>query len=433
MSYKLKVCPNCSAENVPGETKCSKCKHSLTGVKDTEFDTYSGAEVEQGEKPKRKSKETKAPEKAGPNYCPYCGSKATGRFCLNCGKQLSDEPDSPVVEELPERKHKRRRLFRPTRKQVLITLGCLGVGLLLFFQQIEEWVVVHTADSAMVSLAQESGMSYKGEVEFLRMHPELVSDSQMTTVCADNAAANNSNGFIEQGCYVPDKTNPATGKIYIREMPQDLHSMEVATAAYEMLHPVYIQLLSMGKSKELNAAIESNFTVNNDANLTTQVANFAKTEPTARDLELFSILGVEYSNISSDLSAYYAPYFTDLSSAVTANNQVDQLFQADEAQLTQLQATIDSYDSKANQALALGNTAYYDSTTWARVGNAYENNRNYNIYVQDFNIYKQDIASENSTIDQYNQLLNQINILITEYQGTQPVNTKQGVQAQQSH
>lgn len=280
-----------------------------------------------------------------------------------------------------------------------------GVGLGLYFKvwipYSDNYVLTH-ADPAIVKLADEAGMSRKGKLVFLRTDPQFVSDTEMQTACAENTAANNSNGFIEQGCY-----SPGTNRIYLRKMPSNLHSLEVSTASYEMLHPVYISLQHSSKGKTLDQAIEANFTSINDKHLQDQVANFAKTEPDARDLELFSLLGTGYANLTGDLAAYYTPYFDDINKTVSANNQVLQLFQSNQAQLAQLKDSIARYD-------ALANSAYASSVRWANAGS-----ESWDTYY--YNLYKQYIAQENTSIDQYNALIVSYNTLVTEYNGSQPV------------
>ena len=304
-----------------------------------------------------------------------------------------------------------------TRIAIFTVLGfaaCSGlVGLVYSYIWIpysDNYVLTH-ADPAMVKLADEAGMSRKGKLVFLRTDPELVSDSQMRSTCADNTAANNSNGFIEQGCY-----NTDTHRIYIRKMPDNLHGLVVATASYEMLHPVYITLQEAGEEKTLDAAIEANYRALNDAHLKEQAANFAKTEPGARDLELFSLLGAGYTNLSTDLAAYYAPYFDDLAKTVAANNQAAKLFEASQKQLTTVKSQIDYYDNLASQA-------YDSSASWARTGNQYWDDYYYRLY-------KRYVQQENDAIDQYNILLKSYNALVTEYNGTQPVKEIGPAQAQ---
>jgi hypothetical protein len=277
----------------------------------------------------------------------------------------------------------------------------------------------------MVKLAQQAGMSSEGELLFLRTKPLLVTDSQMESDCSSNTAASNADGFIEQGCYIP-----TTNRIYIRKMPTDLYSLEVSTAAYEMLHPVYISLTNSGDGKALNASIETNYKTTNDANLNQQVANFNKTEPDDIDLELFSLLGTGYSSLTSDLNNYYSPYFSDISNTVAANNQVYQLFQSDVSQLNSLNNSYNQYQSLASKANSNANSAYQYSVDAANNGNAYYDNYNYNIYKQDIAAYNSDVDNINSTADQYNSLLNDYNNLVTEFNGTQPVAQLQTDQSQ---
>jgi hypothetical protein len=266
------------------------------------------------------------------------------------------------------------------------------------------------ASPDMVALADQAGMSRAGKLVFLRTNPELVSDSAMQAACAENTAANNSNGFIEQGCYIT-----GTHRIYLRRMPENLHALEISTAVYEMLHPVYVSLTSAHKSA-VDQAIEANYNRVKDADLEAQVANFAKTEPGARDLELFSLLATEYSGLSEDLTQYYAPYFDNLTTSKQANSQVKQLFKQSEAQLAQVKGQIDQYDK-------LARNAYATSVARAHAGDQAGDDYYYNLY-------RQYVSQENATIDQYNGVLSSYNALVTEYNGSQPVSQINPAKAQ---
>lgn len=293
---------------------------------------------------------------------------------------------------------------------VLLVVGGLAVvGGYMARIAMDDYTLSH-ADPAMTALANQAGMSRTGKLVFLRTHPALVSDSEMQAACAANTAANNSNGFIEQGCYVT-----STHRIYLRRMPANLYQLEISTAAYEMLHPVYISLTALHKGA-VDQAIEANYNRLKDASLAAQVANFAKTEPGARDLELFSLLATGNTGISNDLMQYYAPYFDNLNASVQANNQVKQLFKQSEAQLSDVKAQIDHYET-------LAKNAYSASVTRARAGDQAGDDYYYNLYRQYLN-------QENSQIDQYNSLLNNYNALVTEYNGTQPVSQIDPAQTQ---
>lgn len=286
---------------------------------------------------------------------------------------------------------------------LIVLLGGLIAAAVVFYQPFMNYLVLKNANPAMISLAEQAGMSRQGELVFLRSDPQLATDAQMSTDCAGNAAANNKNGFIEQGCYVPDPGNVTRGHIFIRQMPANLYNEEIVTAAYEMLHSVYLSQ----NSPQLIQAIESNYSHIHNASLNAQVVNFASTEPGYRDLELFSLLGTQYTSLSPALEAYYAPYFANRSLTVSNYTRVTTLFQSEQTQLNQLQAAIAAEASSANQA-------YADSVAWAKAGNATED-------TYDYNIYKNYVAEENANINQYNQLSKAYNALVTEYDGTQPV------------
>ena len=303
--------------------------------------------------------------------------------------------------------------WRPNKKFVILV--CVVLFLVLRIP-VSNGLTIKFADLKMVQLAKESGMNTKGEVLFLRTNPILVSDSQMAVDCSANTAANNSNGFIEQGCY-----DPNTNRIFIRQMPDDLHDLEVVTAAYEMLHVVYLNNVSSGNSTALNKSIEDNFLKLSDATLNSRVSAFAKTEPTYRDLELFSLLPTGYAGISPDLLAYISPYFDDISKTYGSGNKVEQLFTSDKNALVKYQADIDLYSGYADNAYSNAQTAYRNSVSWAYSGNQYMNDYNYNIYLKDFDIYKQDLVLANTGVDNYNKILAEYNNLVTEYNGSQPV------------
>jgi hypothetical protein len=289
----------------------------------------------------------------------------------------------------------------------------LAIVILLLLAAVPAYYAMHIlmdrytlshADPAMIALTNESGMSRAGKLVFLRAHPAFVSDAVMRTACAENTIANNKNGFIEQGCYITK-----THRIYLRRMPTNLHALEVSTAAYEMLHPVYISLVSSGHATTLNKIIEVNYATLNNASVTAQVANFAKTEPGSRDLELFSLLATTDTTLSDDLSTYYRPYFTSIQQVIVANSHVQQVLQQSKDQLDQVKSQIDHYNS-------LTKDAYADSVLRAKAGDQAGDTYYYKLY-------SQYLTKENAAITQYNMLLKNYNTLVTEYNGTQPVST----------
>ncbi len=317
--------------------------------------------------------------------------------------------NNPDVSPEPRRRH--TQYIAP-----IIILLSLAAAVVILYQPVSDQLVMANANPAMVALAQQAGMSKAGELIFLRAQPQFASDAQMGSDCADNAAANNKNGFIEQGCFVPDPHNHANGRIYIRQMPANLYDQELVTASYEMLHSVYFSLESTQQASAVVQTIESNYASLHDPTLDMQVVNFANTESSYRDLELFSLIGTEFDNVSAPMEQLYAPYFTDRQLTTHSYSRITSTFQTQQTQLRQLKAAIASEDGAAN-------VAYADSLAWAKKGNAYEDTYNYNIYTN----Y---IAQENATIKQYNQLSIDYNALVTAYNGSQPVSSISNVQSQ---
>ena len=304
------------------------------------------------------------------------------------------------------------------KKKVIFIMAAsvivLGLAGLVLSGPIKDEITIKTANPTMIKLAQESGMSRKAELIFLRTKPQLVTSSQMASDCSENTAANNSNGFVEQGCY-----DPKINRIYILRMPSELYNVEVSTAAYEMLHPVYISIYNSGSGSALDNAIETNYQSINDAFLNSQVSNFAITEPGDTDLELFSLLGTNYSNLTQNLANYYQPYFDNIEETIAANDQVTQLFQSDLGQLNQLTSSMNTYYNAAITAISDANTEYGYSVSWADAGYQSEDDYYYNIYSQDFNIFSQDRTDFINTANQYNQILQTYNYLVAEYNGQQ--------------
>jgi len=314
-----------------------------------------------------------------------------------------------------------RLLAIRSRKQ-LITRWVFGAVLVILvvgavlWGRISDYITISSANPTMVQLAEAAGMSKRGEVLFLRTHPVLETGAQFEQDCSTTTS--NNNGEEVLGCY-----EPSTNRIYISSMPSDLYNEEVATAAYETLHPIYISL-DKTDSANLNSAIESAFSTDAtdssdcDSDIAPLIKTFATTEPGARDNELFSLLGTSCGTLPDNLANFYTPYFTNIDLAVASDQAVNNLFQNDQNQLTQLNNTI-------NQDYSDANTAYTDSVDWANDGNQYEDNYNYNIYTQDFN-------AAQTAVNQYNQIVGQYNSLNNALTGGQPINEIQSQQEQGS-
>ena len=111
------------------------------------------------------------------------------------------------------------------RRTLTIIAALVIVGIVILWRPITDQITLASADPKMVQLANDAGMSRKGEVLFLRTKPQLDSDTQILNDCPALAKAINGNGGILQGCY-----DPVNNRIYLRQMPSNLYNLEVVTA-----------------------------------------------------------------------------------------------------------------------------------------------------------------------------------------------------------
>jgi hypothetical protein len=316
------------------------------------------------------------------------------------------------------------KLWRKRWFRVLLALFVLFV-LPKIISSISDIVTISDANPAMKQLTQDSGMSRSGELLFLRANPTFASPSEMSQNCR---VISSDAGYIEQGCY--DTQN---NKIYIREFSTELYSVETVTAAHEMLHVAYMQSTKSSGTQEgsISSQIEKYYQTLTGGELVIRMANYQKSEPGAKDNELHSILGTEYAYLPTELETYYSRYFVNRVKVVTASSNASQVFAGDVAELKLIENEYNQDLAKADDAYKLGERAYYNSTTWAAVGDYYENDRNYNIYQADYNLYKQYFDQAKGKANQYEELRKQYNDLIAEYNGN-PVTTQILVPTQQT-
>lgn len=415
MAYLLIKCPKCGTENFPEAKHCLNCKRSLETAPITKVSRDGETEV------------LKRP--AMPQPCPACGwvNPSSYEKCSKCHHVLKHElhrekslkhdhsldktthphPESeeqsvsaPIVREplvtaaqLEKRKRTRLRLVLAITIIGFFSLGPIG-----------NWITLASAPSSISQLADEAGLNQNGKLILYRQHPALESDISSSCQTPTDGT------YVEQGCYLPQQHN-----VYIRLFPSSqLEGVEVVTAAHEMLHAAYQELDDNTKAT-LNKELEQEAIQLHDPDLNARMAEYGKLEPGAYDNELHSILGTEYADLSPDLEAYYAKYFTDRNLVVADNQQAKQIFHNDESQLAQIAGEIDTHRKQA--------TTDYNYSVQA----AYNGNQAIDDY--DYNLYKNELNTANQLVDQYNSLLGQYNTLVDEYNG-KPATQMQTVQPQ---
>lgn len=297
------------------------------------------------------------------------------------------------------------RKYRRPLLIVLVLLLIVALAGVLFYRPIQNKIIFDSASPAMQQLADTAGMNHAGKLLFFAARPKLDSLKQMAVDCPNKTAKD---GYVEQGCFAP-----SNNRIYLRDMPTDLKDVETVTAAHEMLHAAYKNLSASDKTR-IDNLLEQEVKMLNDPKLNDRLKEYAHLEPGARDNELHSIIGTEYSKLSPTLSNYYDKYFSDRAKTVAANAYVQDLFQKSQTKLSALKANIE-------QGRADSRALYVESAAAAKSGDVQGDSHYYALYVAK-------VKAVNKLIDAYNTLLDQYNALSSEYNG-QPASALPAVTA----
>ena len=182
------------------------------------------------------------------------------------------QPESPAGPDRPLKTKGNHTAFLLRLLLYVAIIAGLSIAGIKLSKPIENYYTLKNADPQMVRLAKDANMSRQGELVFLQTNPQLDTPAQFIRDCT--TANSNRIGTAVLGCYVPD-----INRIYILQMPKELYAAEVNTAAYEMLHPVYLDY-SQPKLNQLDRLIESSYkSLSANPSLSNQVAMFTKTEP----------------------------------------------------------------------------------------------------------------------------------------------------------
>ena len=286
-------------------------------------------------------------------------------------------------------KYRRRTL----RKVVIRTV----IGFVVIFFAFGLWTdsdsgVLALADKAMIEMADDAGMSQRGKVAFLRAEPEIINSATMDSACD----AVESGTSVELGCY-----DPNINKIYIRDLPTELNSMELVTAAHEMLHAVAdADGISENVSTDITAQMAA---LAGDVQFQNAMSGYADLSDTIKFREAQAIIGTEVRELPDALLTYYSTYFDHRGTVLEANEAIVTLFKQKEDQLIHISNEIDVLKSNAN--------IYYNNHSYAaRNGNSY----NYNYY---WNLYRTTYDQSTELINQYNSELEAYNTLAEGYNG----------------
>jgi len=292
------------------------------------------------------------------------------------------QPGTPPPPLSP--RPKPRLLMRLVNLAVLAVVAAGGYFLYADHYRISDWYYLRSyhPSPSVVALADQAELTTKGRNLFYRANPQIVTQrATMVRYCNIHG-----NQIAELGCYL------STDQIYLLSITQpELKNEMATTAGYEMLHSVY-QRMGAGQRRRVDAQMEQVAQHITDPHIQQQMQLYAQTEPGARDDELFSVLGTEYTNLPPSLSALYAQYFTNRAQLVGYYQQFNQTFDQLHGQITQLGQQITATKATMQNYLASGDVARYN----ALVPSVNAQITIYNQEIGLYNQYAQDILGQES-------------------------------------
>ncbi|MCU1578596.1 MAG: hypothetical protein JWP19_800 [Rhodoglobus sp.] len=206
-----------------------------------------------------------------------------------------------------------------------------------------------TPAAAIAEYAARSTMTEEGRFLFYASRPSIASGTEFDAACATHQE-----GVGILGCYLP-----ADRSIHLFDVTDPrLDGLEEVVAAHEMLHAAWDRMSADERAK-LAPLLEAEVAkLSDDTTLAETLAFYATAEPGERLNELHSILGTEYSNLSPQLEAHYAEYFTDRKAITAMHDTSNAVFVDQAAQVTALIAQIDALAAGIDTDYAAYNTGY---------------------------------------------------------------------------
>lgn len=255
------------------------------------------------------------------------------------------EPDeSALLRPRPE-----RRSVGPGRivglvigALVVVALGVTGTWVLTHPQRVTDQFTVwnFAPDATIASYADRSTMTDEGRFLFYASRPEVSPAGEFDKHCSSQLE-----GVGILGCY-----QHADKRIYLYDVTDDrLDGIEEVVAAHEMLHAAWDRMSSDERAALAPLLEAAAKTKADDPEFATTLDYYAKAEPGERLNELHSIIGTEFADISPELEAHYAEYFSDRAALVELHVTSHAVFQEQQdaidalvAQLNELKASIDA-------------------------------------------------------------------------------------------
>jgi hypothetical protein len=234
---------------------------------------------------------------------------------------------------------------------VLIAAGGAAIWALSNWQRIDDqftvWKFIPTA--TLQEYVDRSTMSGEGEFLFYASVPTVHEDGDFDTVCSNRKE---DVGIL--GCYLP-----STKSIHLYDVTDErLDGIKEVIASHEMLHAAWDRMRP-DEQAAVGALLEKEFeALAGDTDLAARMEFYAETEPGERLNELHSIIGTEIADLSPELEAHYATYFTDRGALVALHVTSDAVFTDLQARAEALVTSLDALRAGVEADFATYNAGY---------------------------------------------------------------------------
>lgn len=310
---------------------------------------------------------------------------------------------------------------------VLVIVLVAGLTYSHRFDIQDSWRLRNYKPTTQIShLADETTMLASTRRVFYAQNPEQQSKALFAHSCTSSEQT------IVLGCYI------ANQGIYLLSVDDPrLAGVEEVTAAHETLHAAYDRL-SSSERKRVNALLEKQYTTLNNDRIKKNIGQYQKDGADVVN-EMHSILGTEVQDLSPELEAYYARYFSNRKAIVAFSDKYEEAFTSRKELVTsydkQLGSLKDSIDQKQTDLESL-QRALTDERTQLDTLAKTNQIAAYNTGVDSFNAkvrdYNAGVGQLKSLITKYNDLVTTRNAVALETQSlVESINSHPATQSEQ--
>lgn len=258
--------------------------------------------------------------------------------------------------------------------------------------EIRDWYAIrqYEAPEAVANIKDKIQLTPKGEHIFYASTPEIDPRESFNNNCPVAEMS------IVLGCY-------HNLKIYIYDISDDrLAGVEEVTAAHELLHAVYSRLSSKDK-QTINGLLEDEMSRIKDERVLKLLDEYKKSSPEEILNEAHSIIGTELGEISKELEAHYAKYFSNRGAIIELSEKYEKQFSERTEKITNYDKELEDLNGSISSLESEIQTLQQELERLAGELNNFKNAGS--------------IDSYNAGVPGYNQKVNELNAKIGEYKG----------------